>query len=50
MYIYNINISDANEIIDDNEDDEEVETSNISKKFIIKLEDNKNFKLAFNVN
>lgn len=50
MYIYNITISDANEIIDDNQDNEEIETNNISKKFIIKLEDNKNFKLAFNVN
>ena len=57
MYIYNITLSDANEIAnevanddEENEENEVTQTNNISKKFIVKLEDDKNFKLAFNVN
>ena len=41
MYVYKISLSDATESAN--------EEKKVTKNFIIKLEDNNNFKMAFNV-
>lgn len=46
VYVYKISLSDATEISDEESTNED---NKVTKNFIIKLEDNNNFKMAFNV-
>lgn len=52
VYVYNVELSDATQSNQENDENDE-ETSNensVIKSFIVKLEDNNDYKLAFNVN
>lgn len=52
VYIYEILISDAQEKVTDDKEENNEQTSEdkIQKNFVVKLEDNREFKFAFNIN
>ena len=51
VYIYEILISDAQEIVsnDEEKNDEQISENKIQRNFVVKLEDNKDFIFAFNL-